>query len=83
MIENKDDTIKLELQDGKYTIYHQNGENFRCLRYGKPWRNLVGDGMVLALVQEIERLNDLLAMALPKAEDCSKFPSEITNQYRG
>lgn len=47
---------KIHLQDGKYTVQHENGANFKALRYGEEWRDLTGDGLVLALVQRIEEL---------------------------
>ena len=49
---------KIELADGKYTVTHDNGNNLKALRYGEDWRDLVGDGLVLALVQRIEELED-------------------------
>jgi hypothetical protein len=42
--------------DGKYIVQCDGDGRMRALRYGEPWRDLTGDGMVLALVQEIERL---------------------------
>jgi hypothetical protein len=45
------------LEDDKYTVLHEDGANLRALHYGEPWRDLVGDGLVLALVQRIEYLN--------------------------
>ncbi len=53
-------STKIVIADGKYTIHHENGTNLRCLRYGQHWRDLVGDGMVLAMAQEIESLRDEL-----------------------
>lgn len=47
---------KIDLLGGKYTIQHDNGANFKALRYGEEWRDLTGDGLVLALVQRIEEL---------------------------
>lgn len=49
---------RITVYDGKYTLIHDNGVGLRCLRHGEPWRNLVGDSMVLALVQEIEELRE-------------------------
>lgn len=49
---------KIELLDGKYTVQHDNGTNFKALRYGEEWRDLTGDGLVLALVQRIEELQE-------------------------
>lgn len=47
---------KVTVNDGKYTVRHENGANLRAERYGDPWRDLTGDGLVLALVQRIEEL---------------------------
>ena len=44
----------INLCDGKYTIIYDfaTGQS-ECLRYGQPWRQLVGDKMVLACFDEI------------------------------
>lgn len=55
---------EVSLDDGKYTVVYEiketpnGGRNtaFYALRYGRPWRDLLGDGMVLALVHRIEEL---------------------------
>lgn len=47
---------EVTVADGKYTISHDNGTAFKALRYGEPWRDLTGDGLLLALVQHIEKL---------------------------
>lgn len=62
------------LNNGKYTVVHNNGANLRALRHGEEWRSLVGDGLVLSMAQEIESLieqtnklhqeKDLLARAI-------------------
>ena len=49
---------KIILQEGKYTVLHENGANLRALRHGEEWRDLCGDGLVLALVQRIEELEE-------------------------
>lgn len=33
---------------------------FKALRYGTDWRNLVGDNLILSMVQEIEDLRERL-----------------------
>lgn len=38
----------------KYTVLHEHGTNLRATRYDEPWRDLVGDGLVLAMAQLIE-----------------------------
>lgn len=47
---------RIELDGGKYTVCHENGTNLRALRNGEPWRELTGDGLVLAMAQRIEDL---------------------------
>ncbi len=42
--------------DGKYCVQCDGDGRMRALRYSQPWRDLTGDGMVLALVQEIQSL---------------------------
>lgn len=46
----------IALEGGEYAVLHDNGANLRAYRYGAPWRDLTGDGLVLALVQRIEDL---------------------------
>jgi hypothetical protein len=46
---------RIELYDGKYT-YINDEQGQRALRHGEPWRDLVGDGLVLAMAQRIEEL---------------------------
>jgi len=55
--------IRIELLDGKYTVVNEleEGGGFRALRYGKEWRNLAGDNLVLAMAYEIEELREKLA----------------------
>ena len=50
------DNIRIDLCDKKYTYVLSFGGQQRALRYGEPWRDLTGDGFVLAMAQEIERL---------------------------
>ena len=59
----------INLCDGKYTIIYDfaTGQS-ECLRYGQPWRQLVGDKMVLACFDEIVRLRAELAAATNKLE---------------
>lgn len=53
----------ITLCDGKYVVQHDNGMNFKALRYGEEWRSLTGDGLVLAMAQRITELETLLAAA--------------------
>lgn len=53
--------VKLEVADGKYTlVFDEATGKFYCLRYGEPWRDLVGDKMVLSLFYRIKELESKL-----------------------
>lgn len=52
----------IKVGDGKYTVLHENGLNLRALRHGEPWmRDFIGDKLVLAMAQDIERLQEVAA----------------------
>jgi len=52
---------EIELDDGKYTVrVSDDMKTFECRRHGKPWRDLTGDNMVLALVERIRFLEEAL-----------------------
>lgn len=56
---NGKDVMMHSVASGKYTIiFHQSTGRFECLRYGEKWRELTGDGMVLAMLQEIDFLKE-------------------------
>ena len=49
--------IKIKLSDEKYEVhFSEDPYGFYALRYGQKWRDLTGDGLILAMVQEIEKL---------------------------
>lgn len=50
----------IELEDGKYIIERLGSGKLHALRYGEPWRDLTGDGLVLALVRQVESLEECL-----------------------
>lgn len=48
---------RIDICDGKYTvILIDNGKRFQALRHGEEWRDLTGDGLVLAMFQRIQEL---------------------------
>ena len=53
----------ISLYDGKYQVKNNNG-SLEVYRHGERWhekeKQLIGDGFVLALVQEIEKLKEEL-----------------------
>jgi hypothetical protein len=52
--------LEATVAEGKYTIISENGVGTHALRYGEPWRDLTGDGMVLAMLQEIVELRAMI-----------------------
>jgi len=52
--------VNVTVCDGKYTVIQDDQGRVKALRYGEDWRDLTGDGLVLALVQEIDELRNEL-----------------------
>lgn len=48
--------LRVETLDGKYTVQLTNEGRLTALRYNKPWRDILGDGLILTLAQDIETL---------------------------
>lgn len=65
-IEQKENTMAensrnaLEVADGKYTIVGIEDGKLHALRHGEPWRDLVGDKLVLSLAQELLEAREAL-----------------------
>lgn len=49
-------TIDIAFGEGKYRYVMDATGKARCELHGNPWRDLVGDKMVLALASEVEEL---------------------------
>ena len=50
--------IKHTVGDGKYTITFDDAGKLTATRYGCEWRDMCGDGMILAMLQEIDDLKN-------------------------
>lgn len=50
--------MRVTVQDGKYTVIMENDGRLHALRHGEPWRDCVGDKLILALAQEVETLRE-------------------------
>lgn len=57
-------TTVIKIDNGKYAVTHENGANLQALRHNQPWRDLTGDGLVLAMAQEIELLREQQSLLL-------------------
>lgn len=82
------DALNVTVYDGKYTVIQKEHGGVRALRYGQEWRDLSGDGLVLALAQEVAELRECQdeqmsdVKAFHEAFDCHVadepgFPSDL------
>lgn len=46
--------------NSKYTVVFTKSGKLWANRYGEYWRDCLGDGLILAMAQEIEDLRDML-----------------------
>jgi hypothetical protein len=53
--------LRVDIESGKYTIVRDAAGRLTALRYGEPWRDCCGDGMILALAYEVLNLRETLA----------------------
>lgn len=57
------DALHVTTLDGKYTVILPEDGKLHALRYGQPWRECVGDSLILTLAQDIETLRERLKTA--------------------
>lgn len=50
--------FKIEVADGKFTLEFDPERGMKALRYGQMWQDLTGNGLVLAMAQEIIALRE-------------------------
>ncbi len=68
--------LTLNVKVGDYTVQMDAAGRLTALRHGKPWRDCVGDNLILALAQEVEQLRT----ALGDAEQCiSEMGEQMEN----
>lgn len=77
-----DNTNTVIIEDGKYAITGLETGQLRALRHGQPWRELVGDKLVLALAQEIRKLRGQLDRLSPQTR-CTGNRLTETERGRG
>jgi len=63
----------ITVYDGKYTVIQKPNGGLEALRYGEPWRDCTGDGLILALAQEIESLRTQAAEAPASADSVDRL----------
>lgn len=65
------DMLRVDVADGKYTVVQDHTGRLTALRYGQPWRDCVGDGLILALAYELEEARAQL-VKIPTATNETK-----------
>jgi hypothetical protein len=71
--------MRHDFLDGKYTvIFDETTGRLSALRYGEPWRDLVGDAMVLAMLQRVDALQQEVG-ALQQRIDGMKATSSASS----
>jgi hypothetical protein len=81
--------IRLELEGGKYTIVQEDKPHqFYALRHGEKWRDLTGDGLVLALCQQLsdtqelaQKLQDSLIFLQEEILELGQYLEERSRNY--
>lgn len=52
------DALRVTTLDAKYTVVLSNEGRLTALRHGRPWRECIGDTLILTLAQDIETLHE-------------------------
>lgn len=68
-----DDTLRVNVNDGKYTVILDKKGGLRALRYGEEWRDCCGDGLILSFAQEVDHLRKALSAAITKIRNYEKL----------
>jgi hypothetical protein len=72
--------MEIQLENGKYTVVNDNGK-LSALWYEQPWRDLTGDGLILAMVHEIHDLQTKLKELTAEIDNIKQveFPKRLNN----
>lgn len=66
------EALEVSVLGGKYTVVMDSEGRLSALRYGEPWRDCVGDGLILALADELSAARSDLARAQAELEKVRK-----------
>lgn len=83
--------LKVIVGSGKYTLIQDHEGKLIALRYGEPWRDCVGDNLILALGHEVESLRselnearaaiEMLFNPMSGAEDFCNYDTKKVTGY--
>lgn len=69
--------IEQNFADKKYTVIFDDSASsieFQALRYNENWRDLCGDGLILAMLQRVEELQQMLVdRGVPSCSRCGEM----------
>lgn len=71
--------MELDIIVGEYTVQMDDAGKLTALRHSEPWRDCIGDNLILALAQEVESLrecNTALQSVVNEAAKCFYGPEE-------
>ena len=66
--------LEVKVLDGKYTLIQDDKGKLYALRYGEPWRDCVGDGLICALGYELSEARDTIKLL---EEDIKRFKETL------
>lgn len=74
-----DESERITVEGGKYTLV-MDPTGLRALRYGEDWRDLAGDGFVMALGHEILALRETKRVLLERLGNVTAYvwPGPVT-----
>ena len=68
--------LNVTVGDGKYTVQQDDGGRLTALRYGEPWRDWCGDGLIYQLAAEVQNLREEFAESRSRARKLENFIKE-------
>lgn len=63
------ETVRHTFGDGKYEYVRQPDFKAHVYRHGEEWRDVTGDGLILAMVQRVEELEECLGEMLDQHDN--------------
>lgn len=77
------EALSVTVGDGKYTVQQDASGRLTALRYGEPWRDCCGDGLIYTLAAEVESLREQLARETHGKELQSQVAALVDMVFNG
>lgn len=75
--------LRISVDGGKYAVIQDAGGRLHATRYGEPWRDLVGDNLVLCLAQELKAAREHIASLERQIGSGPKEDPHLTEDVEG